>query len=69
MTADYVVVRAAPDLPDGFLPDHLEGRWYDLAEMPAAYPGGPLAHAVAVPVDRFEVRDDGAVAQVWEVRP
>lgn len=84
--ADYVVLRAHPDLPPGFLPPELEGRWYDLQRVPflpsdraageAPPPpalGGPVASygppAVAVPTGRFEVRDDGAVAEVWEVCP
>ena len=64
---DYVVVRAAPDLPTGFLPPGMEGRWYNLADMP---PSGQLGTAVAVASGRFEVRaHDGAVAEVYEVRP
>jgi hypothetical protein len=72
---DYIVIRPAPDLPPGFLPDRENGRWYDRATMPVAdeeqrmnalvrYGGG-----VAVATGRFEVRDDGAVAEVYEVRP
>ncbi|MBZ6102709.1 hypothetical protein ACH4NO_18030 [Streptomyces olivaceus] len=73
---DYIVIRPAPDLPEGFLPERENGRWYDRADMPQAgvessvdalirYGGG-----VAVATDRFEVRDyDGAVAEVYEVRP
>lgn len=74
---DYIVVRAAPDLPPGFLPPHLDGRWYDrrdIADGPPAgtpLPGGVAgAQAVAVATGRFEVREyDGAVAEIWEVRP
>lgn len=64
--ADYVVIRAAADLPDGFLPERLNGRWFDLAEVRQGFGVGD---AVAVPSGRFETRDDGAVAEVWEVRP
>ncbi|WP_097921732.1 hypothetical protein [Streptomyces sp. wa1063] len=72
---DHIVIRPAADLPPGFLPAKEDGRWYDRASMPAgpppgfASPGG-VWEAVAVPTGRFEVRDyDGAVAEVWEVRP
>lgn len=64
---DYVVIRAHPDLPPGFLPPQLDGRWYDRRDLPVRF---GLGAAVAVPAGRFEVRDhDGAVAEVYEVRP
>lgn len=74
--ADYIVIRPAHDLPPGFVPERENGRWYDRTDMPEAdieqtadalirYGGG-----VAVATGRFEVRDyDGAVAEVYEVRP
>lgn len=73
---DYIVIRPAPDLPPGFLPERENGRWYDRSDMRQVnsedrldlviqYGGG-----VAVATGRFEVRDyDGAVAEVYEVRP
>lgn len=73
---DYIVIRPAADLPPGFLPAGEDGRWYERAAMPLAdedqranalvgYGGG-----IAVATGRFEVRDyDGAVAEVYEVRP
>jgi hypothetical protein len=65
---NYIVIRPAPDLPPGFLPSQLDGRWYDGNAIPH---GARLqvGGAVAVPTGRFEVRDDGAVAEVYEVRP
>lgn len=67
---DFVVIRPAPDLPPGVFPPHLDGRWYNLADVPRGFgaaPGG--RECVAVPAGRFEVRDsDGAVAEVWEGR-
>jgi DNA-binding transcriptional regulator PaaX len=63
---DFAVIRPAPDLPAGFLPAEWDGRWVNLATMRQ---GPGLGQAVAVPVGRFETRDDGAVAEVWEVRP
>lgn len=65
---DYIVIRPAPDLPPGFLPAHLDGRWYDREDIPWRAGYGPN-DAVAVPSGRFEVRDDGAVAEVYEIRP
>lgn len=70
--ADYIVIRPAPDLPEGFLPASLDGIWYDRNTIPirlGAYSGPGIGEGVAVPAGRFEVRDDGAVAEVWEVRP
>ena len=73
---DYIVVRAAPGLPEGFVPAHLEGRWYDRSQIPLGAvnvgafeaAGGTVGTAIAEPSGRFEVRDDGAVAEVWEIR-
>lgn len=72
---DYVVIRAGEGLPDWFLPAGMEGRWIDRRDIPEGPPpGGPLpegfSESVAVPTGRFEIREwDGAVAEVWEVRP
>ena len=65
---DYVVIRPAADLPEGFLPPSWDGKWFDRATLPETY--APITTGgVAVPSGRFEVREDGAVAEVWEVRP
>ena len=73
---DYIVIRPAADLPPGLLPERGNGRWYDRSSLRQAdqeqsinaliqYGGG-----VAVATGRFETRDyDGAVAEVYEVRP
>lgn len=71
----YLVVRAHPELPDGFLPPDWEGRWIERRDVPFGpsadrplAPGG--GRGVAVAIDRYEMREsDGAVAQVYEVRP
>lgn len=71
----YLVVRAHPDLPDGFLPPDWEGRWIERSRIPMGPSvDRPLApgegRGVATAIDRYEIRDDdGAVAQVYEVRP
>ncbi|MFI7191450.1 hypothetical protein ACIBQ0_17085 [Nocardia nova] len=69
---DYIVIRPAPDLPPGFLPDRLNGRWEDRSRLGIDHgmdftlaSGG----AVAVPTGRFETNDQGQVAEVYEVRP
>ncbi|MYY79816.1 MULTISPECIES: hypothetical protein [unclassified Streptomyces] len=72
---DYIVVRPAPSFR-GTLPPRLDGWWYDRADFPEALPGQGIdaivryGGFVAVATGRFEVRDyDGAVAEVFEVRP
>lgn len=71
---DYVVIRPAPDLPPGFLPSRLDGKWLDrsqLQPMPGEHGDAAAAgfgEGVAVPTGRFERREDGAVAEVYEVR-
>ena len=69
---DYVVIRPAAGLPEGVMPEGLDGKWFDKSRM--AYGGGKVSVGVpavsyqAVPTGRLETRDDGAVAEVWEVR-
>lgn len=72
---DYIVLRRHPDLRDDFrLPDGDDGKWFDRGDIPVCPPPphgrdtGPPG-GVAVPTGRFEVRDDGAVAEVWEFQP
>lgn len=63
---DYIVIRPAADLPPEFRLGDMDGRWYDLTDIPTGFGVGT---AVAVPSGRFEYREDGAVAEVWEIRP
>jgi hypothetical protein len=73
---DYVVLRAAADLPDWHLPPAWDGRWVDRAELPDGPPPwwtppgvGAYTETTFVPTGRFEVREhDGAVAEVFEAR-
>lgn len=66
---NYIVIRPAPDLPPGFLPPHLDGRWYETSQMAPLARDHESGDVVAVPTGRFEVRDyDGAVAEVYEVK-
>lgn len=69
----YIVLRAWPDAPTGWMPEHLEGRWIEFGAINRApvsaadrFEG---AGAVAHPTGHFEYRADGKRAEVWEVRP
>lgn len=67
----YIVFRAAPGLPEDFMPYGMEGRW-DLRpdlDCPDIRLPGYRATAQARPAGRYERRDDGQYAEVWEVRP
>lgn len=68
---DWVVLRAAADLPPGALPAALDGVWIDKprAMIDLDSSDTPRPFAVFLPTGRFEVRDDGAVAEVFEMRP
>lgn len=71
---DHVVLRPAPDLPKGFLPPRKDGLWLDRATLTTGPDDGhktiaQLGGAVAVATGRFETREDGAVAEVFEIRP
>jgi hypothetical protein len=66
----YVVIRPAADLPRGYMPPDLDGRWFPrdgtlprLGEAIAQLPTG-----TAYATGRYEQRDDGARAEVFEVR-
>lgn len=69
---DYVVLRHGLDIPDEYRAEHLEGRWYDVGTVPTGRARGDVppevGMAIAEPTGRFECRDDGAVAEVWELR-
>jgi len=64
----YIVLRAAPGLPWNFMPEHLDGLWID---RPPSYvmPALPGWHAQGVATGRYERRDDGALAEVYELSP
>lgn len=68
---DWIVVRPSADLPPGSIPADIDGWWVDRRGWPAS---GTLIHqsgfvARFEPTGRFEVREDGAVAEVYEVQP
>jgi len=69
---DYIVIRRAPNLPADFNTGDLDGKWFDRSQMeivPVSFKDPNAGHGVAVPTGSFEVRDDGVVAEVWEIRP
>lgn len=64
---DYIVLRA-PDLSF-----EREGWWFDLRDFKLAarpseleFGGNPRSMLLFYPTNTFEVREDGAVAEVWE---
>lgn len=68
---DWIVFRPAAGLPAGALPADLDGWWIDRRGAPAS---GRIVHQGGfvgqfTPTGRFETCDDGAVAEVFEVRP
>jgi hypothetical protein len=64
--ADYIVLRHGLDLPDEYRSAPFEGLWIDRSDV--AFDRQGTDPAVAEPAGRFEVRDDGVVAEVWEIR-
>jgi hypothetical protein len=62
----YVVIRVARTYPHR-VPADLDGKWYDLADIPTVL-ASVLDGVQAWETGRFETRDDGAVAQVFEIR-
>ena len=67
---DYIVLRAWPQAPPGWLPPGMDGCWFDRSAWPAggAYAFSLPVHAIVQPAGRFEFRN-GACAEVWEVSP
>lgn len=63
---DFIVIRPTDTWPAGFFPPELDGMWIDLATHPTYR---ELGTNLATAAGRFEVRADGAVAEVWEIKP
>ena len=68
--ADWIVLRPHPDHAEDF-PSELDGLWRDKSQPALDWlDGSPPAHSVAEPTGRYETREeDGAVAEIYEVRP
>lgn len=69
-TTEWIVVRADREMPPGFMPPGLDGKWQERASMPFAAPvfEGLHSRATAHPTGRVEIREDGAIAEVYEMR-
>lgn len=67
------MLRLGPGVSSDFLPPGYDGLWLDRSQM--LQPGSDLLYdrigiptAIATPTGRFETREDGVVAEVWEFR-
>lgn len=67
-SADHIVFRHSPLIPRDQWVTSLEGRWEDKRTMPLHH-SDAIPAGEAVPTGRFEFRDDGGVAEVYEIRP
>lgn len=71
---DLIVIRFAEGTEvDPYSRAWWNGRWIDRSSLPPPEPGTedgavPDGYLFAEPTGRFEVRADGAVAEVFEVR-
>lgn len=68
---DWIVFRPAADVPSEAIPAGVDGFWLDRYGFSAS---GSMLHSSGTllryaPTGRFETREDGAVAEVFEVRP
>jgi hypothetical protein len=71
---EHIVLRPATATPPGWLPPDYDGRW-SVRPKHASVMGLGLAYATAMgaqimtalPTGRVEIRDDGAIAEVYEV--
>lgn len=74
---DYIVYRFSPDMPEEWRPPQMDGWWVDrntvpeystLQEKRGARDPEP-GECVAIATGRFETREDGRIAEVFEIRP
>ena len=65
--ATHIVLRPARGVSASTLGGSLAGTWIDVRDTPPA--SFALGGLVAVATDRFEAREDGTTARVYEVRP
>lgn len=68
-TTKWIVVRGDAGMPPGFMPPGLDGRWQEREGIPDYPPifEGPRSTVTAHPTGRVEIREDGAVAEVYEM--
>lgn len=62
---DYIVLRPEPGLK---VSKYYDGYWYDKSQIPVRLNTLDTLHYTAQPTGKFEVRDDGAIAEIWEVK-
>jgi hypothetical protein len=71
-TTKWIVVRGCNDMPPGFMPPGLDGRWQERARIShgliAFLVDGLNSTATAHASGRVEIREDGAIAEVYEMR-
>jgi hypothetical protein len=68
---DLIVFRHGPDMPEEYWSPAYEGVWFNRNTVPNLSWLDAMTDtgdAYAEPTGRFEVREDGAVAEVWEIR-
>lgn len=63
---NYIVLYPSEELKDK-VSKHYNGWWYTRPEVPIAYNPNIHERATAKHNGDYEVRDDGAVAEVWIV--
>lgn len=67
MSTRYIVVRVAPELQHEW--PGFDGRWYERQMIDRSrVKNGPWAERTAVATGLFETREDGEVAEVFEIR-
>jgi hypothetical protein len=72
-STEFVVIRAADTTSAQHLPPGMDGRWYARGQIGGQRVGSGVVSGVgvlatAVATDRYETREDGARAQVYEIR-
>lgn len=69
-TTKWIVVRGDADMPPGVMPPGLDGKWQERARVPYLPPivfeVGRYS-ATPRPSGRVEIREDGAIAEVYEM--
>lgn len=64
---DYIVLRPGETFDGKDVPNGINGSWYDKSQIPVYCDRIETTYWVAEPTNQFETRDDGAVAEIWEV--
>lgn len=62
----YAVIRFASDYPENWQPAHLDGYWFHIDDMSPVHPFTDEPTATARPTGRYEAREDGEIAEIYE---